>query len=491
MRVGYDAGGATPLDASGAKATGASPGDAPSAGAGFFALLALLQGAAASGEASAPGTGELVGEAEPGDGEGTGEGGEEPGPGDVIVSLSGAAVASASADPAGAAGVANTAGTGGATQAQTSGTGGASVAARGGGEPATLVAGSGGAAVGVVATAPAEKTADVATGSAEAVRAAAVAGDAAVARGQSTAKPAPAAGQAQVPHESDASTAPAAAGGAIPQPPAVATPATRGTRDDAARPSGESAGEGTSVEGTIARDLVGDGSAAASGDPADAEAEGDARERAFAGFGEARRSFATSAERAAVRVGLEPAGSALQQGAAEVTRSGGDGVPVARDAAAPVDAGGRAAASTQRAPLGDGATLPSWIERLTSPQRLAARRSTALRIDLEPAGLGRIEVRLSFGRDGVRAQVMTEHDHTRALLAQQQPQLAAAFERSDLRLESFLVDVGVGGDASGEAHREVEEPAAWDAAFANGAAREGEHEVPSATVVTGLLSVRA
>ena len=137
-------------------------------------------------------------------------------------------------------------------------------------------------------------------------------------------------------------------------------------------------------------------------------------------------------------------------------------MPAARDTQRASEITSRAASGAERAALADGGSLPGWIERLTNPQRLAAaRRTNALRFDLEPAGLGRIEVRLSFGRDGVRAQVFAEHEHTRALIAQQQPQLAGAFERNDLRLESFLVDLGFGGEGSGEARREVEDPDAF------------------------------
>lgn len=148
--------------------------------------------------------------------------------------------------------------------------------------------------------------------------------------------------------------------------------------------------------------------------------------------------------------------------------------------------------------FGDGtAGLPSWVERLASPDGLAAtRRGNALHLDLEPNGLGRIEVRLSFGRDGVRASLLTEHEHTRTLLASQQPQLAAALERNDLRLESLLVDVGAqsGGDGR-QAARDASDPTAFDQIGLVHVA-EQDSATPEASLVPGvatrgLVNVRA
>jgi flagellar hook-length control protein FliK len=141
-----------------------------------------------------------------------------------------------------------------------------------------------------------------------------------------------------------------------------------------------------------------------------------------------------------------------------------DGFGVARsDASAATTAGDGTSRLRATGFTSGNATLPSWVERLASPDGLAATRRGTLHLDLEPNGLGRIELRLSFGRDGVRATVLTEHEHTRSLLASQQPQLAAALERNDLRLESFLVDVGTqsGGDGR-EAFRDATDPAAFD-----------------------------
>lgn len=142
------------------------------------------------------------------------------------------------------------------------------------------------------------------------------------------------------------------------------------------------------------------------------------------------------------------------------------------------------------------AGLPSWVERLSSPEGLAAaRRGHALHMDLEPNGLGRIEIRLSLGRDGLRATVIAEHETTRSLLASQQPQLAAALERNDLRLESFLVDVGAhaGGDGR-EAWRDATDPAAFDQiGMVHVTGRDAALDDPSraSAAPRGLVSVRA
>jgi flagellar hook-length control protein FliK len=486
MRVGYDAGGGTPFDATGAKAAGATAGDAASAGAGFFALLALLQAGAATGEVGAAATVDLADDGELGGGGAVGEEGEGAVAGDVIVSLSGASAAGSTAH-LGAGSVAAETGTASATATQASlGGAAAGVVAHGAAQAVATVAGEAGTGEGALAGAAGEQPPSVASpaGAASASGASAVAAAPAAAAATATAPVPPARANAPEP---DGAAAPAATGTAAivgADEPSAVTRAAEGARsgeDTTARR------EGADDRSTTVRVVPGDVEASGDG----AGAAGDSDERAFAGFGEGRGSVATSAASSAARIGLEPGSSAMQHAQADGAHAtGAEHVALARDGAGPVETASRATGGAQRAPLGDGTSLPSWIERIASPQRLAAKRSTALRLDLEPAGLGRIEVRLSFGRDGVRAQVMTEHDHTRALLAQQQPQLAAALERSDLRLESFLVDVGF-GDASGEAHREVEDPAAWDASFAAGAARESEPEVPAATIVTGLLSVRA
>ena len=201
-----------------------------------------------------------------------------------------------------------------------------------------------------------------------------------------------------------------------------------------------------------------------------------------------------------VRVLSEPARAVANRGhdsAAGDAATRPEGLGIAR-ADAPATSGASGGAERLRASgfTPGTAALPSWVERLASQQGLAAtRRGDALHMDLEPNGLGRIEVRLSLGRDGLRASVIAEHEHTRTLLASQQPQLAAALERNDLRLESFLVDVGAqaGGDGR-EAWRDATDPAAFDQiGMAHAAERDAVPDEPlwPSPASRGLVSVRA
>jgi flagellar hook-length control protein FliK len=90
-----------------------------------------------------------------------------------------------------------------------------------------------------------------------------------------------------------------------------------------------------------------------------------------------------------------------------------------------------------------------WGERVADALRLSSVRGGGeIRLQLEPEGLGHIDVRLHLQSDGVRAVIVAEHESTRALLTSQQHVLQDAFNRSDLRLTGFSVDVGSGGGAA-------------------------------------------
>jgi hypothetical protein len=145
---------------------------------------------------------------------------------------------------------------------------------------------------------------------------------------------------------------------------------------------------------------------------------------------------------------------------------------------------------TARAQAGEGGTLPSWIEHVGAAARLQDRRTTTLRFALEPRGLGRIEVRLSVGHDGVRAAVVAEHEHTRALIATQQGVLATALERNDLRLASFAVDLGLAADLERDGRGPSDDPAAFTD-LARLLADEDDDVIERHSPVTGQLSVRA
>jgi flagellar hook-length control protein FliK len=96
-----------------------------------------------------------------------------------------------------------------------------------------------------------------------------------------------------------------------------------------------------------------------------------------------------------------------------------------------------------------GELAPRWSERVVDAVRLSGIRGGGeIRLQLEPEGLGHIDVRLHLQGDGVRAMIVAEHESTRALLTSQQHVLHDAFSRSDVRLSGFSVDVGSGGGAA-------------------------------------------
>jgi flagellar hook-length control protein FliK len=108
-----------------------------------------------------------------------------------------------------------------------------------------------------------------------------------------------------------------------------------------------------------------------------------------------------------------------------------------------------APARAEHTPLAHGTIEARWSERVSDAVRLSALRGGGeIRLQLEPEGLGHIDVRLDLHADGVRAVIVAEHESTRALLQSQQQTLHDAFGRSDLRLSGFSVDVGSGGAAA-------------------------------------------
>jgi flagellar hook-length control protein FliK len=131
--------------------------------------------------------------------------------------------------------------------------------------------------------------------------------------------------------------------------------------------------------------------------------------------------------------------------------------PEVGGAAAPVTTTSAPTATTREAPptrveppLHHPGTIEArWGERVTDAVRLSALRGGGeIRLQLEPEGLGHIDVRLHLQSDGVRAVIVAEHESTRALLTSQQHVLQDAFNRSELRLSGFSVDVGSGGGAA-------------------------------------------
>ena len=164
--------------------------------------------------------------------------------------------------------------------------------------------------------------------------------------------------------------------------------------------------------------------------------------------------------------------------------------PVTTTTASPDGTTGR----VERAGHHPGVIEPRWGERVADAVRLSALRGGGeIRLQLEPEGLGHIDVRLHLHSDGVRAVIVAEHESTRALLTSQQQVLQDAFTRSDLRLSGFSVDVGSGGNANlgRDAGAEQGGGTAGTPAAPAAAATVGEAGTTSTSaVVNGRLSVR-
>jgi flagellar hook-length control protein FliK len=99
------------------------------------------------------------------------------------------------------------------------------------------------------------------------------------------------------------------------------------------------------------------------------------------------------------------------------------------------------------------ATTP-LAERVVDALHLSAARDGAeIRVRCEPDGLGHLDVRIQVRNDGVHAVVMAEYESTRSLLHSQQHVLEQALARSELRLSSFSVDLGLGQQAGRFGHQ--------------------------------------
>ncbi|MEW6271526.1 MAG: flagellar hook-length control protein FliK [Thermodesulfobacteriota bacterium] len=142
------------------------------------------------------------------------------------------------------------------------------------------------------------------------------------------------------------------------------------------------------------------------------------------------------------------------------------------------------------------AAAASWLDAVVEAAESGRPTDGGIRFVLEPDGLGRIEVHLSFGRHGLRAALLADNEHARALLLAQQPALAAALERSELRLATLSVHLGLASDADGRRapSDEASEDARQALARRAGTARAdagAAGDVSRASRVDGLVSVHA
>jgi flagellar hook-length control protein FliK len=147
--------------------------------------------------------------------------------------------------------------------------------------------------------------------------------------------------------------------------------------------------------------------------------------------------------------GEHGSGAAVPRDASGAHATSADAAAVTGKAGGVAPETGVAAKAGERVGQHFGVIEPRWSERVADAVRLSALRGGGdIRLQLEPEGLGHIDVRLQLHQDGVRAVIVAEHESTRQLLANQQHLLQDAFARSDLRLSDFSVDVGSGGNAA-------------------------------------------
>ncbi|MBM4265673.1 MAG: hypothetical protein FJ144_03495 [Deltaproteobacteria bacterium] len=137
------------------------------------------------------------------------------------------------------------------------------------------------------------------------------------------------------------------------------------------------------------------------------------------------------------------------------------------------------------------AELPSWIERVSATRHALERGSSVIHFELEPRDLGRIEVRLSFGREGLHARIHAEHEDARTLIANQQPALAASLERNEVRLASFLVDLGLSSDDRQRSRHPLEDEFLLGSSLLAGEAESADEPELHVAPLARLLSVRA
>ncbi len=226
----------------------------------------------------------------------------------------------------------------------------------------------------------------------------------------------------------------------------------------------------TAGEQTAAQGRSGDTADANDGDTTSGDAGGDDGARAGKRAHPGRIGDGATEEGAAARRGgggsLPPLTSAVGSdagarapGAVDVPAADGDaGIRAATASTSGRDANA-IASGTEATPTlrrGADASVSPWAERVVESVRVATLRGGGeMRLRLEPAGLGHIDVRITLAHDGIHASIVAEHDTTRALLRSEQHLLHAALERSDLRLAGFSVDLGSGAstNAFGDAER--------------------------------------
>ena len=172
----------------------------------------------------------------------------------------------------------------------------------------------------------------------------------------------------------------------------------------------------------------------------------------------------------------------------DTTTAAAPSSPPPSTAAGPDPAASRAQGVTVSHP---GAVEARWSERVADAVRLSAVRGGGeIRMQLEPEGLGHIDVRVHLQSDGVHAVIVTEHESTRALLTGQQHVLQDAFARNDIRLSGFSVDVGSGGGTAAFGDRQARDASGPAAAPASAVAADDGGTASADPFTAGRVNVR-
>ncbi len=163
-----------------------------------------------------------------------------------------------------------------------------------------------------------------------------------------------------------------------------------------------------------------------------------------------RVATAASTTHAVTAATTDHDGTAATPAAAAATDASASDVTPRAQLQAPATTSATTPHAERAAPArGDVTAIAPWTERVLESVRVATVRGGGeMRLRLEPAGLGHIDVRISLAHDGVRAAIVAEHGATRTLLQREQHLLEAALERSEMRLAGFSVDVGFGGSSA-------------------------------------------
>jgi flagellar hook-length control protein FliK len=91
----------------------------------------------------------------------------------------------------------------------------------------------------------------------------------------------------------------------------------------------------------------------------------------------------------------------------------------------------------------------AWLDDLARDIAAAAMKGEKLSFALSPEHLGRMDVLLSAGENGVSVGIRTETSEARAIIAQAQPRLAEELRNNGVRLADAQVDTGASHEREG------------------------------------------